>query len=362
MEKIKIATLAALAATFLGACSCSTAPKSQTSNNPSQSSIAPQAGSFWRSEDGGKTWVVRNIVEGETQTQPEEFEVLSIAINPTNDMDVMIGLKKGGILRSDNGGNLWKKTNFTSEKVYGLAFDPQDEKTIYASGVWNNRGKIWKSTDGGGKWEEIYSTAKPEPLVISLMIDSLNPKTLYITTSDNQLLKSSDGGINWKNLLQDNSPILKVAVDSKNNQLVYFVNLDGEIWRSRDGGSHFENISENIDKEASTTKMTTLEANPSIGQEIYAGGEAGLYVSQNSGDVWQKIRTLADPEASPVRTISLSPTNLQEILYAASQAVYFSGDKGASWKTFQLEGEQRVNVMERAWRDTNILYLGLKNL
>jgi photosystem II stability/assembly factor-like uncharacterized protein len=355
MKILRTSILIALAALFLTACSA--APQATTTAPTQSVNPQPQAGSFLRSPDGGKSWQVKNTIEA--QAKAADFDVLTIAVNPLDENDILLGLKKGGILRSTNGGDLWRKTNFTSDKVYGLAFDPLNGNTIYASGIWNGHGKIWRSSDGGTKWDEIYSMATADPLVVSLTVDKINPKVIFVSTSDNQILKSQDGGDNWKNIFRADSPVIKMAIDSKNNQLVYSVNLNGEVWRSRNGGAEFENISKNINKAGSSAGMITVETSPVNGGEVFAGGNSGLFSSKDGGNQWQKIRTLADPKAAPVRTIAINPTNPREIIYGAMQALYLSSDHGESWKTFQLEGGQIANVLKYASVDSSTVYLGL---
>ncbi len=142
---------------FFSACN-----KSQNSGNTVPTFVFSK--SLWISLDNGLTWEVKN--KGEGKANVKNLDVLSIAINPYDEKNVFIGLKKGWILETKNGGETWNFVkNFILEKVYGLAIDPKDGKTLYASAVWNGKGKIFKTEDNGETWKELYTSPAKGPII-----------------------------------------------------------------------------------------------------------------------------------------------------------------------------------------------------
>lgn len=346
---------------FLGIilCSgCSLAPASDKSSGVKTFTLSQ---SVWKSTDGGKTWEAKT--KGEGAANIKDIDVLSLAINPADSNNIFVGLRKGGILESKNGGETWQfLKDFTSEKVYGLAISPADGKTLYASGVWQGRGKIFKSPDLGGSWKEIYTSPSNGPLVIAMALDKNNPNTVYAATSTNEALKSSDGGNSWKNIYLASSPILKIALDAKNSNLIYFVTDRGELFRSLDGGNNFENISDKIKnslKSLFNFKFNILEADPSVSSRVYVGGESGLLSSLDNGETWKNIPTLNDPKDFPVRAMAVNPQNSNEIIYGAAQSTCQSSDGGNNWTTFQFNTKASIKDILYSPSNAGVIYLGL---
>lgn len=318
-------------------------------------------GSIWKTENDGVTWEVKNQ-SGAKKTVPLA-DVLSIAVSPFDPNVALFGTRSNGIIKTEDGGESLETTNFTSAKVYGLEISPIDKDTIYASGVVSGRGKIFKSADFGKNWDEIYTSAANGPLVISLEIDRNNPDVIFITTNDNQLIKTSDGGRTWKNLFMAPSPILKTAVNRGDSSFVYFITDGSKVYRSKNGGESPEDIS----KQALTGIKGQIQINALITDPynpgwVYIGGSMGILRSKNFGDTWEKIGILNDPNRFPVKTIVISPVNPQDIIYSAAQAVYKSTDDGIHWATSQLVSSQFINVMKYSSSNTNIIYLGLSNV
>ncbi len=192
MKKAILLTFILSAGVFISGCSLGS----------SQSSSVP--GSVWKSSDGGKKWELKNKLS-EKASLPEA-DVLSLAINPQNSDNILLGMKTNGIFKTLDGGESWEAINFQSEKVYGLVMDPNDPQRIYASGVWEKRGKLFKSNDQGTNWEEIYTSPANGPLIIALSLSNKNPDTLYFSTSDKEVLKTVDGGKSWKSLFSAPNP------------------------------------------------------------------------------------------------------------------------------------------------------------
>jgi photosystem II stability/assembly factor-like uncharacterized protein len=249
---------------------------------------------------------------------------------------------------------------FQSQKVFGLDFDPLDGKIIYASGVWQGRGKIFKSFDSGAKWEEIYTAPADGPLVISLKVDKKNGNIVYVSTSDNQVLKSLDGGKSWKNIFVAPNPVLKVAIDRANSDLVYVLTQGRGVFRSRNGGQDFEEISRQFFQAFKGVQdVSVLETDPTSGNAVYLAGAAGIMRSKDAGNTWEKMEILNDPQKFPVRAIAINPSNGREIIYGAAQAVYRSSDGGESWVTSQFDVSRMVNVLKHADAQPSVVYLGL---
>lgn len=330
---------------------------SSTPGNSSDGKVASftLSQSIWKSTDGGTSWKVKNSGEGKANTK--NIEVLSLAINPLDKNNILVGLRSGGILETNDGGETWRFINYQSEKVYGLVLDPRDGRTLYASGVWEKRGKIFKTQNDGVEWKEIYTGPINGPLVISLEIDKKNPNILYATTSENEVIKSMDGGISWKNIYLSNAPILKVAIDINNSDLIYLVSNSGNVFRSKDGGGSFENINSKISNLGSGG-FKVLETSPVVGNQVFVAGTNGMVFSKDAGETWEKIATLNDSGKFPIKAIGINPKNPQEMVYAMDQATYKSTDQGKTWVTSQFNNGMRINILEYDPSGSGELYVG----
>jgi photosystem II stability/assembly factor-like uncharacterized protein len=318
-------------------------------------------GSFWKSADGGKIWQVKNKLSEKT-TIPEA-DILSIVVNPKDSANILFGTAQNGIYKTTDGGENWEAVNFQSGKVYGLAMDPRDPQTIYASGVWQKRGKIFKSADQGINWKEIYTSVSDGTLVISMAMSNKNPDVLYITTSDNQIMQTLDGGYSWKNLFLASSPVVKIALDFQDENLMYFNTASGEVFRSRDGGKTIEGLSQ---KFLSVWNMGNnsrfVETDPRNRNWVYAGGKMGIALSKDSGETWEKINILNNPENFPVSALAINPYNSQEFIYGSAQASFKTVDGGKTWTTAQFNTAKTINLIRYDWQNTQNVFIGLSKI
>ncbi len=314
--------------------------------------------SLWESIDGGRTWEARLKPGGKVNLGG--LDILSLAVNPHDEQNVYAGLRGAGILKTNDSGETWEYLPFQSEKIYGLDFDPVDGKIIYASGVWQGRGKIFKSFDSGFQWEEIYTAPADGPLIIALKVDRKNGSIVYVATSDNQVLKSMDGGKSWKNIFSAPAPVIKIAIDNFNSSFVYLLMQGRGIMRSKNSGQDFEDISRQVFQSAGGNyNINVLEADPSNSGKVYLAGNAGILFSKDGGGSWEKIETLNDSKKFPVRALAVNPSNPREIIYGSAQAVYRSSDEGVNWVTSQFETSRNINVIKYAPSNPGKLYLGL---
>ncbi len=313
---------------------------------------------IWKSVDGGKTWTAKNKGIGKANTT--SLNVLSLVINPYDSQNIFVGLKEGGIMETIDGGENWKFLNFHSIKVYGLALSPDNPKIIYASGVFKGRGKIFKSDNDGEKWQEIYTSPSLGPLIISLIVDHHNPKIIYATNSINEIFKSVDGGVSWKNIYIADAPVIKMAIDAKDSQSIYAITNSGVAYCSKNGGNDFEKLNKNIDDSLNNGNYTfnDLKVDKIHSQWIYLAGKGGIIQSKDGGKYWKKIKTLNNPEKFPVNALAINPQKDSNLVYGASQAVYQSKDGGLTWSTFQFDTKMLVRTLVYDPSNPKIVYLG----
>lgn len=317
--------------------------------------------SIWKSENGGETWTTKNISKDRLSTT--DLDVLNIAINPYSNKDVIVGLKFGGYIKTDDGAETWKKTIFISDRVYGLSFHPIDKNVLYASGVWQKRGKLFKSEDNGENWKEIFSASSDGPFISALSINKTNPQIIYAATSDNQVMKSEDAGQSWENIYQTKSPVIKISLDKQNDNIIYFVTLKGQIFQSKDEGKIIENIEKKISKSlvsSARQNYNFLETDPSNAGWVYLAGKGGIIKSKDDGNTWEKIVTLSDSDKYPVTALAINPQNSQELFYGAGQATYKSIDGGIHWTTSQFDVTKSISVIKYDRVNPSIIYVGFK--
>ncbi|MFA7209087.1 MAG: hypothetical protein WC120_02260 [Parcubacteria group bacterium] len=349
MNKYLIFALLPFVAISLAGCSSAPAEPDVKEAQP----VAIKSSSILKSVDGGRSWEFKGKT-GEA-VNLDAVDVVSVASNPFDAKSILVGTLKNGILKTDDAGDNWSLVPFEADKAYGLAIDPADSRVIYASGVWQDRGKIFKSINGGDEWNEIYTAPSNGPLVISLALDKKNPSILYATTSDNQIIKSVDAGVSWKNIYASSSPVLKIAIDSASSDLLYLNLLSGSILRSRDGGNSIEGI----ENDAVNHGIGVIETDPLNANWIYAAGQAGIFRSKDAGSSWETVKPLGDANAFPVKALAINPANSDEIAYGAAQATYKSLDGGVNWIPFQLQTTKNISVMKYS-TEPDVLYLGLR--
>jgi hypothetical protein len=194
---------------------------------------------------------------------------------------------------------------------------------IYAGTTGSNRG-IFKSTDGGETWTNMFSTGASNYLYIAC--DSLN--NVYVANVSNGLIISTDGGQNFTTVPSGTfggSSVNSVACGKTGHIFVGATN--GGIWRSTDFGATFTNTA--------LLGMTIVEIkvdkfNADI---IYAGASStsasGFFISTDGGLTF-------GASTNPVRVWEILQTS-SNVLYTASTNSPYPFDKstdgGLTWTT-----------------------------
>jgi photosystem II stability/assembly factor-like uncharacterized protein len=233
-----------------------------------------------------------------------------------------------GINDSTDGGNLWR-SNFDLEIVQVIAVDPTTPNTIYATvsrnGDANQPAGLFKSTDGGEKWN-LINTGLPDTYrheVISLAIDPVTPTTLYAGTDGGGMFKSTNGGENWSALNTGidmiNSDLFQLffalAIDPATPTTLYTGTAIG-VFKSTDGGGNWSAANAGL----TNTGISTLAIDPATPTTLYAGTDGGVFKSTDSGGNWSAMNTgLPD---TLIHIIAIDPTMPTTLYLGTTNGVF----------------------------------------
>jgi photosystem II stability/assembly factor-like uncharacterized protein len=263
----------------------------------------------YKSTDAGKSW--KHLGLADTR------HVSKVRIHPKNPDRVYVAAlghafgpnEERGVYRSKDGGNLWEKVLFVSEKAgaIDLTIDHQNPDLLYATfwqvhrNFWELQSggedsSIWKSTDGGDTWTNI-TRAKGLPQEgilgkIGVVASPVRAGRVWLLIEAREehkpgLYHSDDFGESWQ--LVSDSPDLRyrpwyymhVFADTQDPDTVYVANL--AMWRSTDAGKTFSEI------HTPHGDNHSLWIDPEDNQRMIQGNDGGACVSFNAGDSFSTI-------------------------------------------------------------------------
>ena len=212
-----------------------------------------------------------------------------------------------GVYKTTDGGKSWKKTLFVDNEhgARDIEVDWQNPSVLYVgmyrgfrkgwdiiSGGPADKGGIYKSSDGGETWKKI-SAGLPGTLIgkIDLDIARSNPRVLYAMIeapgAEGGLYRSSDAGESWASV--NSSQRLRARPFYFNYVHVNPVN-ENEVWvnelglhKSSDGGKTFTSM------ETPHGDNHGMWFNPDNPDIILQVNDGGGNVSLNGGKSWSSI-------------------------------------------------------------------------
>ena len=280
--------------------------------------LAHREGGFFRSEDGGESWVEQNDYIS-TGTGPHYYQEIFASphqFDRVYQMDVHMHV-------TDNGGKDFERTSSDKKHVdhHALAFHPHDPNYLLVG----NDGGVYESLDLGETWRYIANM----PIMQFYKVSVNNAEPFYQVfggTQDN----SSFGG------------------PSRTDNVVGIRNEDWFLTLGADGHQSMAD-----------------PTNPNIVYANWQQGNLTRYDHATGESVYIKPQPAADEEAERVNwdaPILISPHKV-ETIYHATHRVWQSDNRGDSWRAISgdlTRNEERTQqvLMGRRWSFDSVWDLG----
>ncbi|QQS61313.1 MAG: hypothetical protein IPN70_00040 [Candidatus Moraniibacteriota bacterium] len=278
----------------------------------------------------------------------KNINIFSMQFSRSLGRSLYIGTEKNGLFKKTELGDGWENISFPPIKLYGLeVFEvgALENPLMYVSGVLEGRAKIYKSSDGGKEWKEIYTEPAGDSVILSLAIHPKRPNIIYASTSEGIVIQSEDAGVTWKNIHTFSSPVMQLEFDNTNPDVLYVLLFENDIKVSRDGGRTFiekdqQNRASNEEKKKTSLaseKAYSLAVDPNRSGTVYVGTGNGLFRSIDYGMTWESVNIIESVSKEIIRAVAINPFSSEEIIFGAGSVIYKSTNRGESWQTFQLD-------------------------
>ncbi len=318
-------------------------------------------GWIYESHNKGVNWVRLARVG-----KRDDLVLDAIVVDAENPKRLIVGARvidnnDGGIFLSKDGGHTWlAQAEMRGQAVRALAQSKSDPKILIAGSL---RG-IFRSTDGGERWQQISPADSTEIHEIqSVAIDPVDPNVIYAGTW-HLPWKTKDGGEHWDRMagvkdhaIIDDSDVFSIIVDPDSPKVVYLSACSG-IYKSTDEGALFDKVQ---GMPAGARRTLVLLQDPHHPQTVFAGTTEGLWRSDDEGKTGSWNRTT--DATTIVNDVSIDLDDPRHVMIATDRGGVLSSDDGGDSFHPSNNGfsARQIVAYKRDAMHPNTLYVGVVN-
>lgn len=311
----------------------------------------------YRSDDRGRTWRSVGLKGSE--------HISDILIDPRDGNTVYVAAEgplwssggERGLYKTADGGETWERVLDVDDDtgVTSAVFAPNDPDTIVAA-TYQRRRRVWSflgggpgsgiqvSSDGGTTWTTSIGLPKSDMGRIGLAVTPADPSIVYATIEagdpkERGFHASIDGGRSFERrndyLSGGTGPhyYQELFASPTNAQRVYQVDVFLHV--TDDGGRTFRNMETGKHKHSDNH---VVWIDPTDGDHLIVGCDAGLYETHDHGDAWRHVSNLpisqfyrvAVDDSLPFANVLGGAQDLGT-LYGPTRTTHLDGVRNQDW-------------------------------
>jgi photosystem II stability/assembly factor-like uncharacterized protein len=320
-----------------------------------------------KSANGGADWQFSNKIADQPKATLGSLNITQLIFDPNKTDQIFVSTDNDGIYKSEDGGSTWKNilSRFTT---YDFAINPRDVNTIYAAGIFDDRGRVLATHDGGKSWQEVFNEASSGNVVRTVALNPDNPQELVIGLNSGHIIKSRDQGGTWSLLQNYNERVSRLRW---HNGRLFAVIPNNGVYRSDDGGASFQNITASLSGPnnfsgvlisgsgiATFNQLAISSSNPNL---MYLTTSGGLYRTDNGGSTWTFLPLPLRQRDVRIWAVSVAPTSDNVVYVSAGSNVYKTSDGGSTWQTQNTHTSGQVTTFAVHPLLPQIVYAGVFN-
>lgn len=294
---------------------------------------------LYRSEDRGKSWYL---------VSDEGLVVNSIALHPQRPNRIILGVEGDGVYVSNDNARTFERASngLYNLRITTIAADPAAKDRVYAAvGFGGAASGIYRSDDGGTKWDRVSSTKLPEVLSLSVSPDDQGGPRFVAGTERGFF--TSDDAVTWTQSAPVNVPLRadKVVRFTPNR---YFAATSEGVFTSRDGGRAWYRLGGSENRAVDLTIGVLGDR-----RCLLALTENGL--AAFDGEKWAQV---ADAPARG-RTLAVRDIAGQQVVFIAGAQGVKAGriDEERRWIAAEAPDAQYASVFGVSRRADQLLFL-----
>lgn len=242
----------------------------------------------------------------------------------------------------------WQRSGPPGGTITVLVEDVSNPGTVYAGTDNAGNGGLWKSTDAGAHWTPIVTNTELDsgPAFDIAIPASGSGKVIYVC---DDFGFSADGGATWTPITTP-AGTRAMAVDPNNRAVIYLSAPGKGVLKSSDAGMTWALLPSS--PVIGSTSVTATLHNPlaidaTQSSTIYYGTDHGMFVSKDSGAIWNPSTTGFAGFDTAIRDVAVKGPSVFALAGQGTSAVanlYQSTDHGTSWTPLAsgLDGERIV--------------------
>ncbi len=277
------------------------------------------SGGLFRTTDSGATWTP--ITDGKVPLGSTG----SVAVADSDPNVIYLGTGSDGVrsnvstgrgmYKSSDAGQTWKFIGlYNAGQIGAVRIHPTNPDIVWVSAVGdafkaNDERGVFKTTDGGQTWRKVLFVSN-EVGAMDVELQPGNPTVVYA----------------WMSRLQ------------RKPWTIISGSREGGFYKSTDGGEHFSKITTGLPTELiGKANLAVTAAKP---DRIYALVEAkpggGFYRSEDAGQTWSLINSQGSLIQRPFyyTTLGADPSNA-DVVYAGAEGFFKSIDGGKTFTQFR---------------------------